>query len=223
VVCCLFIGRRFVMLHASRQLSLQHRLDQLDTTLSDVPGYFFIKSVDGRYIYLNQAMRHASSCGSGFELLGKRDEAAPWERYAPIYNDNHKKVLAANCDLRQQDPFRRADKHIEIVVVHLKPFHYDGQLVGVFGNSLSVPFDQLERAVCFSQVKAYIDIRKKWELILTERQKEVLFWLLKGSSAKLIAARLHISKRTVEHHLEAIKAENGYTTLKDILLFVRAV
>lgn len=69
----------------------------------------------------------------------------------------------------------------------------------------------------------FVDLRMQRELQLTNRQREVLHALLNGYCVKQIASRLMISKRTVEHHLQAIKTENQLKSIQDILLNVRAI
>jgi DNA-binding CsgD family transcriptional regulator len=47
---------------------------------------------------------------------------------------------------------------------------------------------------------------------LTAREVEVLRLVARGLSTKQIAAALHISPRTAEHHIEGIYAKTGVTT-----------
>ena len=47
-------------------------------------------------------------------------------------------------------------------------------------------------------------MEKKMEILLTEREKNVLFYLMQGLTNEEIASKLHISVHTVKAHLEAI-------------------
>jgi DNA-binding CsgD family transcriptional regulator len=52
-----------------------------------------------------------------------------------------------------------------------------------------------------------IEINKLLDLPLSEREIEVLYYIVKGLSAKTIGIKLGISKRTVEHYSENIKTK----------------
>ena len=60
-------------------------------------------------------------------------------------------------------------------------------------------------------------------LDITMKQKRVLFYLLKGFTAKEIADRVCSSKRTIEHHIEAIKDSQGYASSRELCLYVCAL
>jgi FixJ family two-component response regulator len=53
--------------------------------------------------------------------------------------------------------------------------------------------------------------------LLTQREREVLAMLLEGLSTKLIADRLQISARTVEHHRAAIMQKTRAHTISNLL------
>lgn len=44
---------------------------------------------------------------------------------------------------------------------------------------------------------------------LSSREKQVLYFLVRGFTAKMISHKLIISQRTVEHHLKNIKYKTG--------------
>jgi DNA-binding CsgD family transcriptional regulator len=74
-----------------------------------------------------------------------------------------------------------------------------------------------------TETTEFVDIKRQYLLTLTRRQKQTLYWLLRGHSAKMTAARLSISHRTVEHHVENIKNNNHYKSTREIMLNVRFV
>lgn len=49
------------------------------------------------------------------------------------------------------------------------------------------------------------ELQAKSKTSLTSREKEVLSWMTRGHSASQIATFLHLSRRTVEHHIERMK------------------
>jgi DNA-binding CsgD family transcriptional regulator len=52
---------------------------------------------------------------------------------------------------------------------------------------------------------------------LTQRQSDCLFYLAQGKSAKEIAEILNISKRTVEHHINAVKSKYNCFSRSDLV------
>jgi len=58
------------------------------------------------------------------------------------------------------------------------------------------------------------------ETLISNREKEVLYFLVHGLTAKMISARLLISPRTVEQHVVNIKKKTGiYAKSKLIEVF----
>jgi DNA-binding NarL/FixJ family response regulator len=51
---------------------------------------------------------------------------------------------------------------------------------------------------------------------LTARQAEILDWLSRGHTNQQIAARLHLSVRTVEHHVAAILRKKRSANRRDL-------
>jgi DNA-binding CsgD family transcriptional regulator len=54
---------------------------------------------------------------------------------------------------------------------------------------------------------------------LTEKDKEIIAGITNGDSAKIIARNMFISHRTVEYHIEKIKAKTGFKTRSEIIAF----
>ena len=51
---------------------------------------------------------------------------------------------------------------------------------------------------------------------LTEREQEIRRWLTVGSTDAEIAARLHLSTRTVSHHVSAVLRKTGASSRRDL-------
>lgn len=58
--------------------------------------------------------------------------------------------------------------------------------------------------------------------VLTDREKEVLGWVAKGQSSKVIARRLDIALGTVKQHRKNIKRKLGFQSLADLIFFAQA-
>jgi DNA-binding NarL/FixJ family response regulator len=79
-----------------------------------------------------------------------------------------------------------------------------------------------DRNISQALVNEYLRMKKrlrKSEKQLTDREEEVVKWLAKGLTHKEIAARLFISKRTVDTHVTHIMEKTGCPTKAEIILF----
>lgn len=50
-----------------------------------------------------------------------------------------------------------------------------------------------------------------------QREREILYWLVRGQTAKHIARKLGVSHRTVEHRLEKIKFKLNVTSRAELI------
>lgn len=57
------------------------------------------------------------------------------------------------------------------------------------------------------------------EQIITKREKECLFWLSNGLTAKEIAREMHISHRTVEDHINNIRLKTNLQRRSHLIAF----
>ncbi len=52
----------------------------------------------------------------------------------------------------------------------------------------------------------------------TPREREVLYWIVKGSTVSMIAKELHISETTVRYHLDNLKMRTGCKTKLELAI-----
>lgn len=65
---------------------------------------------------------------------------------------------------------------------------------------------------------SYLMVNKYDFNCLTKRESEIIFYILIGKTAKMIAEILHISPRTVEKHLGSIKSKMNCQTRADLVM-----
>jgi hypothetical protein len=199
--------------------TLDKHLEMIHEVMYDTPGNFYIKDLKGAYLYVNKNARKVA----GINLEGKTDWQAPWDRYAEWYQECDKNAIRLNRCYQSRDLIKDCFQSIDPIVSHKKPFYHNKVLIGSSGVSLVIPNAQLANQTVYSDKVSFFDIVRRQELILSPRHRQILFWTLRGLSARVVAEKLTISNRTTEHHIKAIKEENGYESLKDILLQVRAL
>ncbi len=62
-------------------------------------------------------------------------------------------------------------------------------------------------------------VQDETEVILSDREKEVLVWICKGLSNQDIADHLYISKRTVDHHRASLMTKTGTNNTASLVVY----
>jgi len=184
---------------------------------------FYVKDKQGLYLGCNQFLLDFCNVSRQDDFVGISDYMTPWEDIANHLIDNDQQVMQSGQSVKFFEVLKDCQGNYRIFLSHKKPLMRDGKVAGIAGVSVEAPPPTVDIKSVLTPNTCFIDIAKKKMLELTYRQKEVLHLLLQGITAKDIATRLSISKRTVEHHIELIKELNEYLNLKDILLYVRVV
>ena len=148
-------------------------------------------------------------------ILGKRDDADfPWSVYADDYQAHDREALEGkiHCAIT---PFVGVDDEIAgSVLCTRSKCNLDNKSVGVLIHVLPLNNPNLNELVNKLRIidppkldPNYYIKRKLDTFQLTERESECLFYLLRGKSTKFIANILNISCRTIEFHIDNIKAK----------------
>ena len=189
-------------------------------SMCDAPGYLSVKDLKGNFLYVNKNILYDSDC-TYQDILGKTDFDTPWQEYAGIYEKQLKKIRSGHGAQKNRWPTKMRKDEVKIIVSHAKPLYQGNELVGVFSVSLEVPMVGCDAITRFSESVHFFDVHHGGVLLLTIKQKEVLYWLLKGLSSKVISEEMGLSRRTVEHHIETIRNNGHYGSTKEILVSVR--
>jgi DNA-binding NarL/FixJ family response regulator len=202
---------------------LDKQLEGIHGTMYHSPGFFFIKDCLGRYRYLNKNMLENANLIGIDCVLGKTDKDTPWEEYALLYQKADNYVLKNESRWEKREIIKSHTGFVKPLVTQKTPFYYRGELHGVYGISLEIPDSSFNKNQPLTEDSQFIDLKRRKELTLTKQQKQTIHWVLQGLSSKEIARALNISYRTVEHHINGIKENNNYSSLKQVLLNVYPV
>lgn len=168
---------------------------------NEMPCVYFSKDVSGKYLDCDDKLAQTLGFEAGSHIIGARDQDLCWKNSADIFLQNDKQILVSKTS---------------------GVFVESGQLVtGIQSTALSYKFPlkikskKIIGIVSFSfvlnQEKFQPDesiqhhIKKEFSALLTKRQIECLYLLVKGMTMKEIAYILKLSPRTVEHYIETIK------------------
>jgi DNA-binding CsgD family transcriptional regulator len=169
----------------------------LQNVFLQIPSYIFWKDLDLKYQGCNASLAAIAGLPSEREILGKSDFDLPWaDRYANLYRDGDQEILDGKEMFHAVEPLLQADGRLVKITINKKTlYNRKKQKIGIVGS-----FVEVQDLTCISKRDD-----QKINVPLTQKQLDILCYLAKGFTAKLIAARLNISRRTVEAHIIILK------------------
>lgn len=167
--------------------------------IKDFPCHFYLKNLKGKYIGGNDYLAQDVGFKQGNDLIGYTDYDL-WPRNIKLIHANDQKVVAQQKSLIFYESGIRANNTLIRVISHKAPLRArNNKIIGNIG--LSIILDSL----------------LKEEKLLTKRQLDCLFYLVKGMTAKQIAKKLDLSHRTIEHYIDAIKIKLKCENRRDLI------
>jgi len=162
--------------------------------------YIFWKNNKLAFGGCNQRFAYRFDLNSPHKIIGKTDDEFPWrEDLRKKYITDDQKILKTGIPkinfIEQQ---RQFDGSIENVLVSKIPVIQQKEVVGILGAYIYIEKTKKNGlSVLLSPSKA----QEK----LTPKEKQCVYYLVKGYSMKETARALNNSPRTIETHFERIK------------------
>jgi PAS domain S-box-containing protein len=115
--------------------------------MQHLPGLAWVKDVQGRYVYVNDAAMNAFGKARS-EILGRRDEEIFPPGTAAVFRENDRKALAGPAGVRVVEPLEHADGALHHSLVSKFPIPGPDRVVAwVGGMAIDVTEDVRTRAV----------------------------------------------------------------------------
>ncbi len=187
------------------------------------------KDLDSKIIECNQGFIAYSGHDNTDLIIGKTDNNMPWSEFADLYRAHE---LDAIEDRSYSAIIPVKDyKDNNLLFLHTKIKKFDKEYnqdiilchaVEIINPDLNQLFQLLMYQGEFSEFNKQFYLGKgRGDIKLSKRQQEVLFFLIRGKSAKMIAKVLNISSRTVEYYTEILK--NKFNCLNKGELIEKAI
>lgn len=143
---------------------------------------------------------------------------------------NDREVMhTLSCKVSTESYTRHDD--IELTAISIKyPWLQNNQAIGVFGCSILLGYagapslhDALSALMQTGLLMTHIDQTSKlpgWDfngVYFDQRDKDILYLLVRGKTAKNIAKQMGLSHRTIEHRLESIKHKLGTSSKSELI------
>ncbi|OCA55879.1 helix-turn-helix transcriptional regulator [Photorhabdus namnaonensis] len=170
-----------------------------------------IKDKNSRFIYANQACKHVQNISSSFDYEGLYDYDLPWDgaEFAKEYIAHDRMVMEKEervCSLITH--VHGKEKILSSYFFEKYPFYYeDGSCIGTIYHGWQAQdfsFTRLFRG----KLPASIMFQPPTDLF-TQREWDVIFFMLQKYTSKQTGRMLNISHRTVETHISRIYERIG--------------
>ncbi len=176
----------------------------------------------------------AESCGfiSSQDAYGKSlRDVSKLDSIAAIRR-NDIEIIQSHTSRVSTETYTRQDD-LPLTALSIKfPWYQANRVVGVFGCSILLGYEQapsLADALALLMPTGLLAQNTQpvkalsmcvWEhddQYFDQRDKEILYWLVRGKTAKDIAKRLGLSYRTIEHRLDTIKEKLSVTSKSELI------
>ncbi|MCL9781781.1 helix-turn-helix transcriptional regulator [Vibrio sp. S4M6] len=175
----------------------------------DKPGG--LKDLQSRYVYVNSAYRRLQNLSKSYDIEGRYDGELPTEtyEYEPEFQ-RHDRLVLDTKDVHSSIEIHPFGKHkvLEGWIFHKRTFFYNNKLSGVFFWADPARKIDINIYTTFG-TKASSIILNPPTTALTEREWEVLYFLMKGESLKSVSLMLSLQVNTVRKYLENIRTKLG--------------
>jgi DNA-binding CsgD family transcriptional regulator len=213
----------------SNSCSLEEFEKSLNSMISFMPGYIGWKDVHSKFKYVNNEVLNIIGYKTVEEIIGLTDYDLKCKaaEHAGIFKRQDQSVLAAGRKKRYLDVMEYHQGEVKVLIGERMPLYYENKLMGLliscqeithfFINSIklvkSTPSNIRSE---FSSYEIVTEINTPAH-ILSKRETECLYWLLRGKSVKETAKLMGISPRTVETHMETIKRKLNCATKSELI------
>jgi DNA-binding CsgD family transcriptional regulator len=211
----------------SSQISLIEKYRYLDS----LPGLLSIKDNQSKYVAITREVGKIIGWKGSEDAFGKSDHDLPCAaaNFAENFINLDKKVLLSGKKLTTLDIHAYHLGWQSVLGERLPLYSEDEQIIGTFAQCINVTHLKHFRAYLTLhqmdsnifgkalQSMCYILDYDHSHFVLTIKQENCLFLLLRGKTIKEIAKILKLSPRTVENHMDGIKIKLGCKNKSDMI------
>ena len=201
--------------------------------LDQMPGCWACKDENSVFTYVNEAFGKLIGVKKHLDIIGRTAFDLPCgaAACAPLYQAQDQEIIASSKPLRVLDIHPYAGGEWHAFDVTKTPLHdKEKNIVGTILHGRDITSaNSLELGTLLGRMQvggttselvgqgSYLINQDRGPVELTTREAEVLFFFLRGKSAKTISSILDLSNRTVEQYLAYLKvkfsAANRYELL----------
>lgn len=197
--------------------------------LESLPDFVWITDLQHRYIAGSEKSAKILGFESREKMLGSHMSEIPCDIETEVLCEQRDYVIASKKTIEVLDVHPYASGNVQVHYARRAPyFDEQGKLVGVMTLAHEVNFKLFSKLVYMlvqSDEKYHQrkNLNRSYKIntdqiqSFTQRELECFYYLLYGYTAKKIASVLAISNRTVEIHLNNLKAKMELTNKSDLI------
>lgn len=180
-----------------------------------LPGVAGCKSRDSVFLYSNAEHGKCVGLDNHLDIVGRTVLDLPCiAACAEMYQEQDQEVMRSGRTLQMLDIHPGADQKWHAFIVTKKPWVDDDKnVIGTIFSGCEIT-SVYSMALCSTLEKwsgrsqnSYTLTDDTLEIKLSSRESEVLFLIIRGKTAKLAAATLGISYRTVQQYIDVLKGK----------------
>ena len=205
---------------------------ELKNLFDQMPGAWGCKDENSVFMYGNAEYGRIIGLPHHEDVIGRTDFDMPCDTVncAHLFRAQDKKVIQTLERMRILDIHPFAGGWKAYIFTKIPMYDKDKKVIGTIyhganiTNSISIEIGALLSHYYVEGVKNkllgqnnYMPSSKFSDVKLTSRQTEVLFYLLRGKTAKKIALLLNISYRTVEEYLEQLRLKFNASNKNELI------
>lgn len=206
------------------------QLNDLQAIIAQMPGLLALVDTQNQCVATNN--HTAQQFGFKNESLilgtGPRDMRCAAVECADDFIKQNNAIMSHRKEVTVIDVLTYADGESTLLITKKKPYLINGEVQGVLAHATTIESDTMQKftAALIQSDKQYhnkssnersYQINNYIDLTLTPREQDCLCYLVRGKTMAQIAELLHLSRRTIESHIESIKNKFGCNKKSDII------
>ncbi len=207
-----------------------------EALLAQLPGYVVFRDLHSTFIASNVNTAKLLGFSSIEALVGLTDYDINYHpeyiNFAEEFCKHDQEVIQTEKEMKVLGVFPYADGEIHSVLAFKKPLHDEHhQVTGVIITMNDIKNEYFEKL--FSKIIQHDHhfLPKKMRGVqkvilknfqhgqLTHKESEILYYFIRGASARNIAEILYRSRRTIETHIDSIKNKLGIYKKSELIEF----
>lgn len=177
--------------HLQRDILWNGQLDSLPyVLLDDLPHLVWVKDLQGRYLYINEAYRRFHCVSDDNQRIGLTDAQVYPEPLASLYHQQDLQVFASRLPLKIEDVYSIESPRYPAIYETIKRplFSSDGRVIAAYGVSRDITASKAEAAKASRQNQLLAALHEVSLELMKQHNIQVLLQIILQRSAQAIGA-----------------------------------